>query len=371
MEVTLAWQAALDKLYDAVGRERQLAGALGEFRTFFGAQSASFFTLADPSRTRSLHTGAIGLRAELLLEYNAHFAEHDEWVKSALRRSDFCTGVVYRGQHDLMPLPEVMQTYFGRSFIAHHEVIDVLSCVVETFASDGALSWVTYFRHRGERPFAAQDVRGMARLAPHMRQVLRLHRRLAPQLALGATLRDVMQQLETPVFFVAEDGRITDRNAAAQVALGQRFGWLAERRGRLQVREAGQFEELSRWLAGLRRVPTTSLCIDLYNANDERAKFEVLPIQDALIDNMATHPAIAVCSLKPAPQDRVELLRKRFGTTAAESRVAVQLAQGQSVAEIAAELALSVSTVRSQLAAVRGKLGVRRQAQVVSAVLAL
>lgn len=370
-ETPLPWRAALDRLYDAVGRERQLASALGAFRPFFGAQAASFFTLADPSRQGSLHTGAVGLRNELLLEYNAHYSEHDEWVKSALRRSDFGPGVVYRGQHDLMPLAELQQTYFGRSFFVHHEVIDVLSCVVETFASDGAMSWVTYFRHQGERPFTARDARGMALLAPHMRQVLRLHRRLAPQLALGATLRDILQQMETPVLFVAEDGRINDLNAAAQVALDQRLGWLAAHNGRLQVCEGGRFQDLSRRLTGLRQSPATSQSIELVNGNDGRASLEILPVQDALVDTIAFHPTVAICSLKPAPSDRAEALRRRFGITAAEARVAVRLAEGQSVDEISAELALAVSTVRSQLAAVRSKLGVRRQAQVVSAVWAV
>ncbi len=55
------WLAAIDQLFDAVGREQRLAQALGELRPIFGAQAASFFTVADPTRPGASHTGAVGI----------------------------------------------------------------------------------------------------------------------------------------------------------------------------------------------------------------------------------------------------------------------------------------------------------------------
>jgi DNA-binding CsgD family transcriptional regulator/PAS domain-containing protein len=365
------WLASIDQLYDAVGREQRLAQALGDFRSFFGAQAASFFTVADPAQPGASHTGAVGMSGQLLVEYHAHYSAHDEWVKSALGRSDFGTGVVYRGQGDLMPLERILQTYFGRQFLARNCVTDVLSGVVETIPGDAALSWVTYFRHEGEPAFTTDDARLLAQLVTHMRQVLRLHRRLAPQLALGATLREIVERMELPVVFVAEDGRIADQNAAALAALGSQSGWLAERHGRLQVCEARRWQALSTWLPQLRRGEHPNLSLGLQSTAGRSATLEVVPIQAALADTVASHPAVAICTLKPGVRDRAHALQTLHGLTVAEARVAQQLAEGLTVAEIAAATEVSLSTVRTQLAAVRGKLGVRRQAQVVAAVLTL
>lgn len=368
------WLAAIDRLYDAVGREQRLAQALGDFRPFFAAQAASFFTVADPARPGASHTGAVGLAGQLLVEYHAHYSAHDEWVKSAIARSDFGTGAVYRGQADLMPLDSILQTYFGREFMSRNCVADVLSGVVETLASDGALSWVTFFRHNGEPPFTAADAARMAQLVTHMRQVLRLHRRLAPQIAVGATLREIVEQMEQPVLFVAGDGRLVDANPAARTALAQPAGWLAEHGGTVTVRQAQRWQALSSWLPALQRQgrpDASSLTLDLLDAAGGSATLEVVPIQAALADTVARHPAAAICTLKPGVRDRAQALRNVYGLTAAEARVAQQLADGRTLAEIAAATEVSLSTVRTQLAAVRGKLGVRRQAEVVLAVLAL
>jgi DNA-binding CsgD family transcriptional regulator/PAS domain-containing protein len=365
------WLTAIDQLFDAVGREQRLAQALGGLRPFFGAQAASFFTVADPAQPGASHTGAVGLSGQLLVEYHAHYSAHDEWVKSAVSRSDFGTGAVYRGRGDLMPLDRILQTYFGRQFMARNCVTDILSGVVETIPSDGSLSWVTYFRHDEEPAFTLDDTSRMVQLVAHMRQVLRLHRRLAPQLALGATLREVVEQMELPVLFVAEDGRIADRNAAAQAALAGPSGWLAARDGRLQVCAARRWQTLSTWLPGLRQGERTNLSLDLQSVEGRSATLEIVPIQAALADTVASHPAVAICTLKPGVRDRAHALRTLHGLTAAEARVAQQLAEGRTAAEIAVATEVSLSTVRTQLAAVRGKLGVRRQAQVVAAVLAM
>ncbi len=365
------WLACIDQLYDAVGREQRLGQALGQFRPFFGAQASSFFTVADPSQPGATHTGAVGVERQMLVEYHAHYSAHDEWVKSAVNRSDFGTGVVYRGQADLMPLDRLLQTYFGREFMARNVVVDVLSGVVETIASDGTMSWVTFFRHEGEPAFTPDDAGRMAQLVTHMRQVLRLHRRLAPQLALGATLRELVEQMDAPVLFVADDGRIADCNAAAQAALAHRSGWLAERGGRLQVCESRRWQALSTWLPRLRQGDRTSLSLDLLSADGQCATFNIVPIQTALTDTVAAHPAVAICTLKRGVRDRARALRIVHGLTGAEARVAQQLAEGLTADEIATATCVSLSTVRSQLAAVRSKLGVRRQAQVVMAVLAL
>lgn len=369
---SMQWLAALDQLYDSVGREQRLAEALGAFRPFFGAQAVSFFTAPDARNPSTSHTGAVGMNDQMLIEYHAHFGPHDEWVNAAVRRSDFGTGAIYRGS-ELVDAQQLKQSYFGRHFLARHGVTDVLAAVVETGSATEPMSWASFHRMRQPTVFTEGDAASMAALAPHMRQVLRLHRRLAPQLAVGVTLRDMVQRLETPLVFVGADGRITDRNMAAEAALDATGGWLCMRAGRLFVTASGRWQDIATWLPSLRKGGPQhgALMLDLVNAQGRCAALEILPIQGAMADVLAQHPALAICTLKPGARDRIQALRGVHGLTATEARVAVQLAAGRSAAEIAAATKVSLSTVRSQLTAVRGKLGVRRQGQIVSVVLAL
>jgi len=60
-----------------------------------------------------------------------------------------------------------------------------------------------------------------------------------------------------------------------------------------------------------------------------------------------------------------ELLQQTFGLTAAEARVAVQLAAGATLVEAAASSGVTHNTVRTQLRGVFDKTGARRQADLV------
>lgn len=72
-----------------------------------------------------------------------------------------------------------------------------------------------------------------------------------------------------------------------------------------------------------------------------------------------------------APVSVVYALQQRHGLTRAEARVAVRLADGMALREIARDLHVTIETVRTHLKRAYGKLGVRRQAELVRLVLAL
>jgi DNA-binding CsgD family transcriptional regulator len=59
-----------------------------------------------------------------------------------------------------------------------------------------------------------------------------------------------------------------------------------------------------------------------------------------------------------------ELIRQIFDLTAAEARVAAQLAQGRSLEQIAIAHRVGLSTVRTQTKSVLQKLGAHRQAEI-------
>lgn len=63
------------------------------------------------------------------------------------------------------------------------------------------------------------------------------------------------------------------------------------------------------------------------------------------------------------PQPNPATLRRIFGLTAAEARLAVQIGRGETLNKIARENNVCVATLRSQLAAIFGKTRTRRQTE--------
>lgn len=303
----------------------------------------------------------------MLVEYHAHFSVHDEWVNAAVRRSDFGVGAVYRGS-DLVPRKTLLGSYFGRHFLSRHGVSDVLAAVVECSTGEGPTSFVSFHRFRGQTPYSAAHAGLLRSLASHMRQVLRLHRRLAPKLALGATLHEIVQRLDTPLVFVGAGGTIVGSNAAAGRALTQPNPWLRERAGRLCFAGTTGWQEIA---APLQTLGPDAVVLDLVNDLRRCASLELMPVQGAATDPLAQYPAMAIACLRVGARNKPLALRQVHGLTVAEARVSVQLSEGRTAVETAAAMGLSISTIRTHIAAAMGKLGVGRQAQLVSLVLAL
>lgn len=76
-------------------------------------------------------------------------------------------------------------------------------------------------------------------------------------------------------------------------------------------------------------------------------------------------------TLQPLSDDRDPgaLLRSQFGLTQGEAVISLALSEGKSPAEIAEDRDVSIHTVRNQIKSAMGKLGVRRQAELVREVL--
>lgn len=345
-----------------------MADALGDFRPLFDARSVWFLSIPDEQCPQTSHIASAGIAERSLIEYHAHFHVHDEWVLAAQRRSDFKLGAIYRGTQ-LVPPARLHKTYFWNEFLVRHGLTDMLSAIVDASESGRPTAFLSLQRHQGQEPFAVEHARRLARLSPHLRQVLRLHRRLAPALALGSTLAELVQRIEWPVLFVAVDGQLVDRNPAAVRALADGPHWLQLRQGRLWMYADGTWVPLQPRLAGL--ADAGSLRFDLATSHGRCATLESRLVHGAATDRAADHPVFAVCTLTAGPRDREQALREVFGLTPTEARVAMQIADGQAPGAISQRSGQSIATVRTHVAAVRQKMGVTRQAQIASRVLSL
>lgn len=77
-------------------------------------------------------------------------------------------------------------------------------------------------------------------------------------------------------------------------------------------------------------------------------------------------PVLILIDLDQASEPGEALLRQLFGLTGAEAKLAVHMAGGRSLDEIASELRISISTARTQLRSIFAKTRTHRQAELVA-----
>ena len=208
------------------------------------------------------------------------------------------------------------------------------------------------------------------RLLPHVRQTVCVRQTLAGAGALGATLTEMLDAAGLGIVLLDGRGRIVEANNRARDMLrtGDR---LFDRNGLLFARSPQDNDELQRLLgralprfavqgAGGSMVVRRSgalppLVLHVNPVGPQGTEYPFSPVAAlVLVVDPATgadiDPAVAAVAL-----DLTEM----------ESRVAVQLAQGMSVREIAAAMDRKESTIRSHVKRTFAKHGLSRQAELV------
>jgi DNA-binding CsgD family transcriptional regulator len=358
------WDGCIDRLYDAVGYEEQLARALSNFMPLVDAQGVTFGTTPDERTRTALTFGVQGLTTVAQVEYVSHFAAYDEWGKAAFRRNLMFQGAQLRGS-ELVPQAELEKTYFWKQWMARYGIGDILACVVETVTPDSPAFFLTFFRLHGKPPFSDADKPKLAALTPHLRRVLRLHRRLAPQLAIGATLQDLFRAAEVPMLFLADDGSIVDRNLAASTELKSPERLLQIRSKRLQVRSPMGWRDITTDVHKLNESGEPSFEMELRDEEGRSARLEVRKVHGSP-DGLAVRPAAVVCTLKPLPLRNAQVLKDQYRLTSMEYKVLRSIVAGSSALEISKALKLGLPTIRTHIRNLMAKIGVTRQVKLVS-----
>ena len=165
-------------------------------------------------------------------------------------------------------------------------------------------------------------------------------------------------------------GRVLSANAGATAALAAGLDKVVPGRP-LRFSDPANGEALARALAQAAR-GGGQMILRLERDADEGPCFAHLVPAGALpaAGAAARAPEAAFALVLPAVEATARLwasIRESFGLTAAEVRLARKLRDGRSLKEAAAELGVSVNTVRNQLSAVFHKMGLQRQSDLVRA----
>ncbi len=233
--------------------------------------------------------------------------------------------------------------------------------------------WVTGDSARSDG-WTSDQLRMMERLLPHVRQFVRVRQALAGAGALNSSLTALLDNAMVGVVCLDRDGVIVEANGLARAILRCRDG-LEDRDGYLRARVAADDVRLGRLLArvlpGSGHAATSGSTAVQRSSTLPRMAVHVLPVAVEGREFVISRVAVLVLIVDPAAKLRVdaEQVGAALGLTRAESRVAVALAEGSSVREVAATSGRQESSVRWLIKQIHAKLEIPRNADLVRIVL--
>ena len=224
--------------------------------------------------------------------------------------------------------------------------------------------------------WTSQRVETIGRLLPHLRQFVRVRQALAGAGALGASLVELLDNVRAGVIQLDRRARLIAANDRARALLRRRDG-LWDTGGQLRASLPRDDAALQRLLARALPLPAGSgeggsMLIGRPETRS-RLVLHVSPVHDPGMESRKSRIATLVLAVDPADRAGIDPVRlgKALGLTRAESRVAVSLAEGKTIDDIAAESGRSRTTVKWHIRHIYAELGVSRPIELAQLVTSL
>ena len=258
--------------------------------------------------------------------------------------------------------------------VATHDRAILSSCGVDGYAPSMTV-WVVNDPVDGD-DWSSGQLDSMRRLLPHIRQTVRVQQALSGAGALGETLTRLLDITGLGIIQLDGRGRIIAANDRARDSLRIGDG-LFDEGGFLYARTPEDNAELQGLLT--RALPpfgaqgTGGSTVVTRSSAAAPLVLHVNPVGREETDLRVWPVAALVLVVDPASQTRIEpaVAAAALGLTRMESQVAVLLAQGMSVREIAAATGRRESTIRSHVKHMFAKHGLSRQVDLVRLVSSL
>ena len=212
-------------------------------------------------------------------------------------------------------------------------------------------------------------------LLPHIRQFVRVRQALVGAGALGSSLSALLDNTRIGVIHLDRRGRVVASNDRARGFLRRGAG-ISDRGGVLRVRAPADRARLERLVADALSPSDAAVSGSmLLRRSPVLPPFmvHVKPVSVRQADFGARSVAALVLLIEPGRLPRIDqgLVAATLGLTPAESQVAVWLAEGRTVREIAVATGRKESSIRWHLRHIYQKLAIPRQADLVRLVLSI
>lgn len=308
-------------------------------------------------------------------DITAELADPADWPSSAYKERFFALDPFVNLPPDqvvsldqLLTETELLDSQYYRRYLEPAGVFHILGA--DTLEADGLMARLRACRGRDEASFGERERTLFARVVPHLRRAITLHSRLNRIESERNLYAGAVDRLSVGTVVLDEYAQVVSYNAVAAELLAERDG-LALNGERLCFGQREQGEEFQRMLQDVLRQqagdgPQLAAAIRIPRPSGRPDLGLVLkPVPTSEWSEGPRRLAAFISDPQRQVATSRQIIRRLFDFTNAEASLAMQLAQGLSVAEAAEALNVSPHTARAQLKAIFAKTGVGRQAELV------
>lgn len=355
------WPTMLDELAAIFGCTK---AAYAHFDSEDVSRSLNFFRHPEPDSPAVVNAVNV---------YSAMPPNSDVWFTSFKRGRRFGQPVIIG--HTLVTEEELLRSDVYNQVGRPVGMFDILTIPISH--AGGAWGFCNLFSDGPDHLFSKADAALFGVLRPHILRVVDLQRRFGHMLRLGALNSVVLDKLNVAVLLVAQSGRISFTNKAAQSLLSLRTA-MFDRNGQIATLDSSAHSRLLQLisqacgangdsvsaprgggLAIVRPPPQSPLSVQVL-------PFEPRECSDPLWRFSPERLALIIVSDPgKGPPSHKEVLRAVFGFTPVELNVADLMMKGMSQNEIAEALHISGNTMRWHVKNLLAKTDTHREAQLV------
>lgn len=292
-----------------------------------------------------------------------HFATNELFVP----RAAVPVGQVF-GDTRLIGRRAIERAAVWNEWMAPQDMYDGMCCNLQ--ATEKSYWFFDVQRGRGQPVFDRDDFAMLALVAPHLQRATDLGQHFKVRSAAPS----LFGHLPFAGFVVDMRLRILDMNDAAQRLLMRPISALTARAGHLATTDAAQIDTLQQAVTRICRVgegefPGSGADLIVRSARGDPLLLSIGLLPDGEKFGLSAGSCAVVlaresrAAFAAAPQDE---LRKTFGLTEKETSVALALASGLSLRDIAARETMAYATVRVHLDRIFRKTETRKQSQLVA-----
>ena len=349
---------SIDRLLDAALDFREMPGAIEQVRHLFNGSKICLGYFGPDSHPDDAITNASDpdLNALLYRELMPDAA------RFAARVAAVPIGSAYRDQ--ILFGADFRDSRLWREWMAPQDMFGGMASRV--LDVDGSFWMFDVQRGRRQEPFDAAEFALFERVAGVMRRVTLLHQQLGGVIIEREMARRALDELSLAIIIVDRAMQLAYANAAADDLLADPAGPLGLRGGRLWARAISEQSGLKDLVAKASDLTGArgQMLLRAGEAEGRDLSLCVTPLSAAYtLPGRANDVMIVARPLEPA-SGGLAAARQMFDLTEAEAKLALGLASGLSLTEVAQQQGIRMTTARTHLARVFWKTGTRQQSQV-------
>lgn len=295
-----------------------------------------------------------------------HDWQHDIWVEGSvenigLSRVGMMSAIVTDTKFKNM--------VFYREWCRYLNLFNIVGAVFPS--GPGSLAVLGIHRSRSAGTYQEQDRYAVSQFLPHLQRALRIRQQLVQAAVERRISFETLERSENSIVLVTPNASIVFANSQAEAMISSGRE-ICSRNGRLLAEREGENSRLAALILAASGLPGDSRTFDgimtIRRPNRQPLNILVAPFRLAL-PGLPASGAIVFVRDPDRQISAIATLRVLFNFTPTEARIAQALANGKTIAEIAAINRAKLQTVQKQIKDIFVKTETRRQSECVAAIL--